>query len=199
MVFMPQEYEFLKKHTRLQVGFEQTHRHHTFTFDEERGLTLGFDTAVCSLGGICSLPEYRPLICKFYPYYPIVTPEDGAINNFITGSLIDQYWGDLGIEHPCWLHRTQGPAVKIAVQQSAPALDHPYFIFYMGAAAIFADHITRHCRENHVSAFKADPRKFFRGWEVMYLLGEFINIEELALDLKAFHSQVETRHGAFEI
>jgi hypothetical protein len=199
MVFMPREYEFLKRHHRLQDGFEATHRHHEFVFDSERGLKIGFDTAVCSLGGICSLPEYRPLICKFYPYYPVVTPESGDIDRLITGSIIDQFWSDLGIEHPCWLHRTQGDAVAKAVKATAPALRHPYFEFHLGAAALFVDHVSSRCRKEQAAALRGDPRQFFTNWEVFYLLGTFVDRDVLAADIRAFHARVEQRFGAFEL
>ena len=198
MVFMPQEYEFLKRHDRLQTGFETTHRHHEFLFDPARGLKVGYDTAVCNLGGICSLPEYRPLICKFYPYYPVVAPESGEVDRFITGSIIDQYWADLGIEHPCWLHRTQGEAVAAAVRSTGPALHHPYFMFHMGAAAVFVDHVTARMRQDQADLLKGDARQFFRNWEVLYLTGRLVDREVLAQDLRAFHARVEARFGAFE-
>jgi hypothetical protein len=199
MVFMPQEYEFLKRHNRLQTGFEETHRRHTFVFDEARGLKIGYDTAVCALGGICSLPEYRPMICKFYPYYPVVEPESGEVDRLITGSIVDQYWGDLGIEHPCWLHREQGDAVAAAVRATGPALQHPYFIFHLGAAALFVEHVSARCRKDQAALLRGDPRQFFRNWEVLYLTGSLVDRDVLARDIRAFYDRVERRFGAFEL
>lgn len=197
MVFMPGEYEFLARHGRLQQGFETTHRHFEFVFDEARGLRLGFDTAVCSLGGLCSLPRYRPMICKFYPYYPVVSPHSGQVEQFITGSIIDQYWTELGIEHPCWLHREHGAAVREAVRQTAPALDHPYFVFHLGAAFLFVEHVTARARGRHPDLFHGDPRQFFSQWEVLYLTGGFFDRETFSAELRDLHAMVERRYGSF--
>ncbi|WP_033069321.1 hypothetical protein [Thalassospira australica] len=199
MVFMSAEYDFLARHLRLQDGFEETHRRHRFVFNEERNLAIEFDTAVCDLGGICSMFEYRPLICKFYPYYPVMSPVTREIDQFITGSLIDQYWEDLNIQHPCWLHRVKGDQVKQAVRAAASAMDHPYFVFCMGAAAIFVEHVTQRCRADHAELLQGDPRQFFRQWEVLYLTMKMIDKKVLAADINDFYELVERAYGAFEL
>jgi len=199
MVFMPQEYLFLSRHNRLQDGFNKTHRSHKFVFNETRDLFISFDTAICDLGGICSLASYRPMICKMYPYYPVISPESRSIESFITGSLIDQFWDDLGIEHPCWLHRTKSDLVKTAVKGTADTMQHPYYVFYMGAAAIFVDHVTKRCNEEHAELLQEDPRMFFKNWEILYLTQQLIDKNILANDINEFHSRVEKQYGLFSI
>ncbi len=195
MVFMEGEYAFLERTNRLQEGFAETARHHAFRFDGDK--TLHFVTAVCDLGGMCSNPDWRPLICKFYPYLPHVDPATREIDGFIAGSALDQYWADLGYEHPCWLLREKGDLVQSALRTAQPFLQHPYFIFYLGAASLFMDRVQRTLRREHPELLEGDPRVFFAKWELLYLSGALVDRAEFTRELATFHRSVTDRIGEF--
>ena len=86
-----------------------------------------------------------------------------------------------------------------AVRATGPALHHPYFMFHMGAAATFVDHVTARMKQDQAELLKGDPRQFFKNWEVLYLTGRLVERDVLARDLRAFHARVEARFGAFEL
>ena len=200
MVFPLGEYAFLKSNGFLQTGFEKTTRHHTFSISPERRLEMKFVTAHCDLGGICSNPDWRPLICKFYPLYPVPSASGEEIRSYVAGSIIDQYWSDLDIEHPCWLYRTKAQMVMDAIKaKTQGALKHPYMIFYMGAAEIFVVHVAARARALPHSKSFGDARQFFRDWEVSYLMGQLVDQRELKADLAALYDAVAAEHGPFEI
>jgi hypothetical protein len=202
LVYPLAEYQFLERHGRLQAGARETTLHHTFVFNEERDLRLRFVTTICDLGGQCSEPAYRPLICKFYPFYPApdLTEPAAPLTEFVTGSVIDQHWNELNAPHPCWIVREKHDVVT---RQTEPAValiaQHPYLSFYLGAAAIFVRHVAEGARRAGLPAPDADPRKFFAQWEVMYLSGRLIDKPALRSDLTVYHAALERRLGPFEL
>lgn len=200
MVFPLREYEFLKRNGLLQDGFENTARHWEYKIDAERDLTIRFVTAHCDLGGLCSNAKWRPLICKFYPLYPRVAAEGGAVESYTFGSIIDQYWDELGIEHPCWLYRNHGDEIDKTIRQTlADVLSHPYLIFYLGAASIFVEHVARLREGRELALDFSDPRQFFRVWEVSYLTGQLIDQDVLRAELVSHYDAIAAHHGPFDL
>lgn len=203
LVYPLEEYRFLERRSVLQVGAVETARHHVFVFDPARDLRLRFVTTICSLGGQCSEPAYRPLICKFYPFYPapdLSGAPDARLGSYVVGSIIDQHWSALNSPHPCWIVREKSDVVK---EQTLPAIgliqDHPYFTFYLGAAAIFVRHVADACREKNMPAPNADLRQFFRDWELTYLTGKLVDKPRLQAELTGFYDSVTARWGAFTL
>ena len=200
MVFPKKEYEFLKDNAHLQEGFESSAKEHNYVFDEERNLSLSFVTAHCDLGGLCTDAKWRPLICKFYPLYPVISPADGSVASYTYGSIIDQYWDALNVEHPCWLFRNHAKDMDEAINDSAASLmQHPYIVFYFGAANIFVNHVTARAKADLLQAPTTDPRKFFRDWELSYLMGQLVDSQQLRTDLTKLYDEIAERVGAFEI
>jgi len=203
LVYPLGEYRFLERRQKLQAGAVETARHHEFVFDPSRNLRLRFVTTICDLGGRCSEPAYRPLICKFYPFYPAPDMTAGgtaSLSGFVTGSIIDQHWSELGVPHPCWIVREQSDVV---IPQTRRAIDvvqrHPYFSFYLGAAALFVRHVADECRRRGLPAPSKDLRAFFREWEVTYLTGGFVDPPRLRAEIMAYHDALVNQWGAFEL
>ena len=201
LVYPLEEYRFLERRGMLQQGAVETTQHHEFVFDPARNLRLRFVTTICDLGGRCSEPEYRPLICKFYPYYPAPDmPAGVSLSGLVTGSIIDQYWSDLGAEHPCWIVREQS---HVVIPQTRDAIDvvqqHPYFTCYLGAAAIFVRHVADQCRQRGLPSPKSDLRAFFREWEVTYLTGRLVDRPRLQADITAFYDALVKHWGPFDL
>lgn len=203
LVYPLEEYRFLERRQKLQAGAVETARHHEFVFDRARELRLRFVTTICALGGRCSEPAYRPLICKFYPFYPapdVTVGGTASLTSFVTGSIIDQHWSDLGAPHPCWIVREQSEVVK---PQARSAIDvvqrHPYFTFYLGAAAIFVRHVAESCRTRGLPAPSADLRSFFRQWEVTYLTGGFVTPVRLRAEITTYYDALVRQWGPFEL
>ena len=200
MVFPQKEYEFLEKMGVLQDGFASSARKWEFVIDIERNLKVKFVTSHCDLGGICTLPKWRPLICKFYPLYPVISPKTMEVESYTIGSMLDQYWEKLGIEHPCWLLNTHGDAIDTKLRKSIPGvMAHPYLIFYFGAANIFVNHIVHQTFYAEVNKNIDDPRKFFKDWEVLYLTGKLQDLPALKLELVKLHDEIEEKFGSFSL
>jgi hypothetical protein len=200
MVFPSEEYKFLSDNNLLQTGFAAAARHHSFEFDNRRRLSVKFVTSVCSLGGICSLPNFRPLICKLYPLYPDPGASGKDIEGFVAGSIIDQYWEQLQIEHPCWLLREKSATIQDATRERVlPALGHPYILFYLKAAARFVDHVSANARARGMVVKDADPRQFFKQWEISYLTGVLIDKPRLKQEFTAIYDAIASHFGEFEV
>lgn len=203
LVYPLEEYRFLERRGSLQAGAVETAQHHSFVFDPGRDLSLRFVTTICDLGGRCSEPAYRPLICKFYPFYPAPDLDPGgpvSLSRFVTGSIIDQHWSDLGQEHPCWIVREQSDVVMPQTRRAIETVQqHPYFTFYLGAAAIFVRHVADACRKRNMPAPDADLRKFFREWEITYLTGGFVEKARLRADLTVYYDALVRQWGPFDL
>jgi hypothetical protein len=65
----------------------------------------------CSCQGLCSPHQARPLICRIYPYFPIVNM-DGELVDFEFSSLMDLCYTFPERDHPCTLVRERAAAVK---------------------------------------------------------------------------------------
>lgn len=202
LVYPWAEYQFLEAQGRLQVGAVETKRQHEFVFDQSRDLRLKFVTTTCDLGGRCSNPEYRPLICKFYPFYPAPgdVVGDVKLSGFVTGSIIDQHWQDLGQPHPCWIVREHGSDVKTQARDAIDVIQaHPYFTLYFGAAAIFVRHVADACRARSLPAPSTDLRTFFRDWEVRYLTGNLVDVPRLRQQFTGLYDALVAKWGPFDL
>lgn len=201
LVYPLAEYRFLERRGALQQGAVESARHHEFVFDPARDLRLRFVTSVCNLGGRCSDPAYRPLICKFYPFYPAPgLPGATTLGGFVTGSIIDQHWTELGQPHPCWIVREQSAVVTAQTRPAVAMIEsHPYLTMYLGAAALFVRHVAARCRERNHPAPSTDLRQFFREWEVTYLTGKFVDVAVLRAELSSLYDALVAKWGPFEL
>ncbi len=189
MVFMPEEYNYLKKTGRLQDGFEKFLKKHTVKLDSE--VEFEFYTSVCGLGGICSNCDYRPLICKLYPYFPYFNIPKAQIAGYIEGSAIDQFWDELKIEHPCWLVRTKKNEVLAQIAKTESVLSHPYVMFYLTAAAEFIRTTSEAIRTHKPELLDRDPKEFFKHWELYYLSGSLVDVPLLKKRFRNFYDQAK--------
>lgn len=120
MVFFEGEFDFLREKGVLQEGFLERAKLWKFPFGD--GQEARFWISKCNLGGRCTLPGYRPLLCKVYPYLPRVDLATGAIGGFIQAAVFDQFWTHLGKQNPCTLVRERPEQTQKA---ALPALEQP--------------------------------------------------------------------------
>lgn len=193
MLFSAVEYEFLKKSSKLQADFSDKAKQHFLKFS--LGKKLSYVVSFCSLSGICTLSNYRPLICKMYPYLPIININKKCIEELIFCNPFDLFWQNLKISHPCWIHNNS--IVKNLLSNSLPViLKHPYFIFYINAAAIFLKKIKINL--NNEISFK-EPKKFFNEFEKLYLNCKVINLKEYKQELTSLYTALARVYGDFKI
>jgi hypothetical protein len=198
MVFFEDEYSFLERNGLLQEGFKKQSRFWEFPFS--KGLSLNFVTSVCSLEGKCTIPKYRPLICKLYPYLPRINFETLEVVGHVNASVVDQFWSSLKIQEPCTLAREKSDIIK---QQMQPAvevlLEYPYLLFYIKATELFLDMISEHFRIYRESHPDWSVAELISKWELQYLAGRSFDKSQLRLQLEKQYLALKERFRTFEL
>lgn len=95
----PGEYAYLKKNNKLQEGSSIK----IFSFSLNNGIKIPVILNWCPLNGKCSNHKYRPVMCRFYPYFPVVDCE-GKVEAFERSIPYDLFWEELGEKMPCAIH-----------------------------------------------------------------------------------------------
>lgn len=149
----------------------------------------------CSAKGKCNANFVKPLVCRIYPYFPVVDL-DGGIVDFEYCSLIDLFHPEVSV-HPCYIVREEGHAVQERLRVVlAEALVYPEIVF---AFAMFK-RITDALRRALPGTFdaKAEPgerRKFLRAfqWQI-YSRKPWIT-PEFRKEVSILHAAMVKRHG----
>ena len=84
MIYIHSEWEYCKNKGRLKEGFEESAKE--INFEISPGRIIRLITTYCSLKGQCTYPEFRPLICRFYPFFPRVSIEKKKVNVSVQGN-----------------------------------------------------------------------------------------------------------------
>ena len=197
MIFIHSEWEYCKKIGKLQVGFEDLAKE--ISFEISPGRVIKLVTTYCCLEGLCTYPEFRPLICRFYPFFPRVSVEERKVTGYVYGSVLDQYWDSLGVEHPCYLRRSHEELCMEAINRLEPLLQNPALLFYFKAIEIVAGRVLDDLKAGFPEIFSLPPKEFFQRWEIIYLTGRAFNVDGLREDLANLDQEVQQRYEAFEL
>ncbi len=197
MIYIHSEWDYCKGLGRIQEGFEEIAR--KIEFPIRHGRTIRLVSTYCSLKGLCTFPEYRPLICRFYPFFPRVSVEQRRITGYVLGSAVDQYWDLLGLEHPCFLRRKQESLCLEGLHRLEPLLKNPAILFYFKAIEIVADRLRDDFKQKYSQLLSLPPKQFFQRWELIYLTGKAFDKEGLKQDLASLDEKVARLYGDFEL
>lgn len=192
MVFFNDEYEFLKRINKLQYGFKDKAKVTEFKINNE--FTLKFVQSKCSLGGVCTIPEYRPILCKIYPYSPVINLDTKEIEDFITISLPDQAWTALEKPPICTLVKDHSKEVK---EQLKPGLSElikdPYFVFHFKAIELFNTFVKQGIIELRKQVPDLSMKDFTRCWEMYLMKGDSFSVEELREELSKAYFKIKSQ------
>ena len=198
MLFFFDEYQYLKSQDKVQEGFEEKHNILSFEISPKRIIRI--ITSYCHLEGRCTYPEYRPLICKVYPYFPRISLDTLEITGYAYSSALDQYWGALSLKHPCHIVQTlDEKKIFKHLEVFKPLLSNPYFIFYFKAIEIVLDNLKAHLQKTQSQIFNLPPADFFSRWEFLYVTGKAFNKKEILSKLEWLDNEVQRRFGYFEL
>lgn len=127
------EYLYYKSQGGIK-NITQKHRKEEFNFGDKK-LVLYYLSCECS--GLCSPHCLRPLICRIYPYFPIVNIY-GDILDFYPVSLMDLFFSS-DANHRCTLVREYQEELKKQLNESLKELlRYPLFIFIFRLMEILA-------------------------------------------------------------
>lgn len=182
MILLQDEFEFLKNNSLLQNGFEEDAKYWAIPINDE--LSIKFVTTKCTLGGICSNSNYRPLSCKLYPFFPKINIEPMEIEGFISSMVFDQLWAPFSVTHPCVVYRQSADELLLKQRTALAKLFHyPYLIFYLKITELYLSYIEKYIVSKKDWKSEIKLEKYSAEWEKNYLARR-------AIDLQSFKSEV---------
>ncbi|EEO25556.1 hypothetical protein [Helicobacter winghamensis] len=123
-----------------------------FTLQNGKKFVLYFLSCECA--GLCNPHCMRPLLCRIYPYFPIVNAK-GEILDFYPASLMDLFFSQKEA-HKCTLVREHDAELQTMLRTSLkPLLEIPLFIFIFQVMEILAKSLQKIMHDN-VGNLKVD-------------------------------------------
>lgn len=153
---LEQEYLYYKSKGGVQNITQE--KKETYTLKNGKKLVLYF--LYCECGGLCEPHCMRPLICRIYPYFPLVSLE-GKILGFYPASLMDLFFSKKQF-HPCTLVRENDTEIKEQLSKSLkPLLESPLYIFAFRALELLAKALQNYLQNTCIDALNAQEREKF--------------------------------------
>lgn len=191
MVFTKREFEWLEQNGKLQEGFKKYSSKHSWPLDN--GEVISYYTSVCKLEGVCSLPNYRPLLCKFFPWFPKVDIKSGSVVGLEKGTLFELFWPHLQTESPCTIYNENDPTIKAkAISAYEDIAKVPYFLFHFKVVEIVMNVINI----SITKAFKSESSNasIIQDWEKSYLQGNNIDWQKCRADISKVYDEIQLLH-----
>jgi hypothetical protein len=199
LLYLGAEYAWLHKHGKVHHHLDPKQVPQTFSFDFGGPVPLEIVQTPCRLLGMCNGVVDKPLLCKVYPFLPVLDTE-GRLEDLVPASIFEQTFLARGEPTPCtvWSKREQYLERWRKRQDALDALRYPLIVFYLQAAKIFS--------EIYLEKLKADQklaplsgRAFWQHWELRYLRGMLGDGPEMRRRLLDVYQKLERTYGPFLI
>lgn len=194
LIYLDQEYDHLRRAGRApNEGVKE------LIFDFGCPSPLRLIHVPCSLLGQCSKTLERPLICKLYPFIPILD-QDGNFEDLRPASIFDLTMSIRQETIPCSMlkHRKWFEALWSDSIGLIQVMRHPYLIFYSRAVKHFSDIYSQKLLQEDGLSSLAGPF-FWKRWEIDYLTGKLIDGNALKERLREDYLQLQARYPGFDL
>ncbi len=162
------------------------------------GKVLSIYLLSCSCGGLCSPHGARPLICRIYPYFPIVNAQ-GDIKDFEYAALMDLFYRKPEENHKCTLVREHAERTKKELRENLkPILQSPEIIFTFMTLHLLVNRLKEKMGE-YLDDLPEDKRgRFIQKYEWMILSGKPWSDTQFSSDVTAAYEAVKAAHGGVD-
>ncbi len=199
VVYLEDEYRWFKERGETICGEEDGREIARFAFDFGGPAPLVIRHAPCGYHGRCGGKVAKPLLCRIYPFIPVLNG-DGEAEETLPASIIDATFRLKTGEAPCPLHVDPGDRLLREALAGEPelakALAHPLIALYTQAARAFLDSY-RERLQAWTSFRELSGPAFWQAWELAYLGGRLADGGAVAARVRAAHDALAARHGAF--
>lgn len=154
----------------------------------------------CHLLGQCEGIVSKPLLCKLYPFLPILSLS-GELEDIIPASIFDFNFSLInGQETPCTVWGKRGYYMEMWRKNTEilELLNTPYIIFYLRAAYHFANSY-RTKFKNFSNKTGLSGVEFWKKWEFRYLSGALIDKVTLTENIHKDYKALIHIYGDFGI
>lgn len=170
-----------------------TPKKQTFTLKNGKEFTIYFLSCKCK--GMCEPHSSRPIICKIYPYFPIVD-YNGEILGYENCALMDIFYSDKH-KHKCTLVNTHNIQLSLQLDVSMKKLlKYPIFIFTFMVMKLFIDKLRDNMPHKIDLLDDNGKKKFFLKYEMNILSGKPWKRNSFADEIVDIYNKVASRYGA---
>ena len=165
------------------------------TFTLENGKSFNIYVLSCTAGGLCNPHGHRPLICRIYPYFPVLN-EHGDILDFEFAALMDLFYSNPKKFHKCTLVRERDEQVKADLRKNIqPLLQDPEVIFVFMCLKALVDRL-KDKMDGHIDGLDdAQMKKFINKYEWMVLSGKPWRDSAFSQQISQIYERVKKAHG----
>ncbi|MBF0540425.1 MAG: hypothetical protein HQK91_03105 [Nitrospirae bacterium] len=195
LFFFPDEYEYYQSIGGVK---DITSRPKKRIFTMPSGDKIELISLSCECQGKCSPHSSRPLVCRLYPYFPIIN-DNNDIEGFEFGSVIEIFYENPELNHPCTLVRQNSKEIQdILKDKMKLLLKYPSIVYFFKAYHILANALrdAQACKFDNLKDEK-DFIEFFKQYEwnvftgnpfknpvvVKELIDEYIKMNDKAIKL----------------
>ncbi len=186
----PGEYHYLKTHNKFQAG--STTKILTLTLTN--GINIPVILNWCPLRGRCSVHDDRPVMCRLYPYFPVID-NTGRIESFERSIPYDWFWEDLGEPMPCTLTSLSLESLNSLFKINTLLVADSNNIFYMRIAHLYKHHIYRHLHANKLVSSYSDADGFFAQWEKLLISNKLFCAAALLNEITELWEECKRLYG----
>lgn len=186
------EYEYYKSIGGIENITEPAKKR---TFTLSNGKSFSIYILSCSCGGLCNPHNARPLICRIYPYFPLVDAY-GMVEGFEYSALMDLFYRDPDKNHKCTLVREQAKKVKDELTVNLqPLLSDPEVVFIFMCLKELVSRL-----KNKMSGFidnldDEGKKRFIAKYEWMILTGKPWSDKAFSARIDAIYEEVKQANG----
>lgn len=165
------------------------------TFYLKNGKSFSIYLLSCHCGGLCEPHGHRPLICRIYPYFPVVD-SSGTILDFEYAALMDLFYRDPEKDHNCTLVREQSRNLKQSLAISLrPLMRDPEVVFVFLCLKELVDRLKEKVGSYINTLDETQLKKFINKYEWMILTGKPWKDSAFSKRIDAIYDEVKAAFG----
>lgn len=195
LLYLSGEYEYHQKEKTLPLASGEESKFRTWKLDFGRSTCLEVVLASCWFEGRCVEPAKKPLVCKLYPFLPILDL-DGNLEELYLLNLFDLTIEARGFEKRCNILELRAKYFDLWRNntKALTTLQHPFFIFHFRAAKIFLENYLDELSKNEKLRGK-QGKEFWDCWEIEYLTGRLLNQDAIRPKVANLYDLVIQKYG----
>ena len=186
------EYEYYKSIGGIK-NITEPAKKRTFTLNN--GKSFSIYILSCSCKGLCNPHNARPLVCRIYPYFPLVNAS-GDIEGFEYSALMDLFYRDPDKNHKCTLVREQAQKVKNELSINLqPLLADPQVVFIFMCLKELVSRLKTKMAGFIDNLDDESKKRFIAKYEWMILTGKPWADKEFGERITAIYEEVKVANG----
>ena len=141
---------------------------------------------------------HRPLICRIYPYFPVVDSK-GNIEGFEYAALMDLFYRKPDENHKCTLVREQSVRIKNELSASLqPLLKDPEIVFLFRTLKLLVDRLKKKMDGFIDELSDEDKKRFIAKYEWMILTGKPWQDASFSAEVTQVYDEVKDCFGGVD-